>query len=176
MHVSFTFSPTPEVVWLKNNVTLPGTNKVSVGGQELTVANLTEDDAGQYECLGTNPLGSRIFRSFVVRVESKPYWVEEPKDVETGAETSASFICKANGYPEPNIEWFINGIKLKESTVPVIQSGRFIKPDAYNITLVRLNKHDSMVLQCNASNVHGYVFADVYLNVLENLPGQMVIG
>lgn len=71
MHVSFTFSPTPEVVWLKNNVTLPGTNKVSVGGQELTIANLTEDDAGQYECLGTNPLGSRIFRSFVVRVECK---------------------------------------------------------------------------------------------------------
>jgi len=25
---------------------------------------------------------------------------------------------------------------------------------------------DLMVIQCNASNVHGYVFTDVYLNVL----------
>lgn len=55
---------------------------------------------------------------------------------------------------------------FEESTVPIIQSGRFVKPDAYNITFVQLNNHDNLVVQCNASNVHGYVFVDVYLNVL----------
>lgn len=69
-------------------------------------------------------------------------------------------------YSDPLFKIILSVMNFLESTVPVIQSGRFIKPDAYNITLVRLNKHDSMVLQCNASNVHGYVFADVYLNVL----------
>lgn len=74
MNISFAFSPTPEVVWLKNNATLLDTYEVSHGGHELTIANLTKDDAGQYECLGTNSLGPRIFRSFrsfVVRVECK---------------------------------------------------------------------------------------------------------
>lgn len=46
---------------------------------------------------------------------AKPDWEEEPKDVETSAGTSATFICKANGFPEPNIAWFINGIKLEGS-------------------------------------------------------------
>lgn len=107
---------------------------------------------------------------------AKPDWEEEPKDVETSAGTSATFICKANGFPEPNIAWFINGIKLEESTVPIIQSGRFVKPDAYNITFVQLNNHDNLVVQCNASNVHGYVLADVYLSVLENRLGPMIVG
>lgn len=74
MNISFAFSPTPEVVWLKNNATLPDTCEVSHGGNELTIANLTKDDAGQYECIGTNSLGHQIFRSFrsfVVRVECK---------------------------------------------------------------------------------------------------------
>lgn len=74
MNISFAFSPTPEVVWLKNSVTLPDTYEVSHGGHELTIANLTKNDAGQYECIGTNSLGHQIFRSFrsfVVRVECK---------------------------------------------------------------------------------------------------------
>lgn len=50
--------------------------------------------------------------------------------------------------------------------MPIVRSERFIKPDANNITFVQLNKNDHMVLQCNASNIHGYVFADVYLNIL----------
>jgi hypothetical protein len=29
---------------------------------------------------------------------------------------------------------------------------------------------DLMVIQCNASNVHGYVFSDAYVNVLSQFP------
>ena len=35
-----------------------------------------------------------------------------------------------------------------------------------------LTKADSQVLQCNASNKHGYIFKNVYLNVL----GKWVTG
>jgi neuronal cell adhesion molecule len=34
------------------------------------------------------------------------------------------------------------------------------------IYLTNVQQTDRMVIQCNASNIHGYVFADVYLNVL----------
>ncbi|XP_062597947.1 neuroglian-like isoform X2 [Saccostrea cucullata] len=163
----FSGNPTPDVFWWKDQKSLPDHHEVSLGGQELTIANLKEDDAGTYECYGTNTQGPRAVRNFVIRVESKPYWEVEPKDVETSPGASATFICKVNGIPDPKVTWFINGIRLEESTVPIIQSDRFLKPDANNLTFVNLNKNDHMVIQCNASNKHGYVFSDVYLNVFE---------
>lgn len=68
---SLVFSPTPEVFWLKNKADLPDYYEVSLGGQELTIPNLTEEDAGPYECYGTNTQGPRAFRNFVIRVECK---------------------------------------------------------------------------------------------------------
>ena len=47
-----------------------------------------------------------------------------------------------------------------------IRDGRLIKRDDNNITVIDLRVGDAMVLQCNASNTFGYVFADFYLNVL----------
>lgn len=34
------------------------------------------------------------------------------------------------------------------------------------LTIGELEKSDTAVYQCNASNVHGYAFKDFYLNVL----------
>uniref|UniRef100_K1Q231 Peroxidasin-like protein n=1 Tax=Magallana gigas TaxID=29159 RepID=K1Q231_MAGGI len=148
----------------------------------LYITNVQERDRQgdkAYVCMATNYFMRRNTydkANFIIPSGTKPDWEEDPKDVETSAGTSATFICKANGFPEPNIAWFINGIKLEESTVPIIQSGRFVKPDAYNITFVQLNNHDNLVVQCNASNVYGYVFADVYLSVLENRLGPIIVG
>ena len=33
-----------------------------------------------------------------------------------------------------------------------------------------VTKTDAQVVQCNASNVHGYIFANAYLNVLGEIP------
>ena len=49
----------------------------------------------------------------LLSTSAKPYWEEEPKDVETSVGASTTFICKAKGYPEPKIAWFVNGIKLE---------------------------------------------------------------
>ena len=35
------------------------------------------------------------------------------------------------------------------------------------IIFVNLKKSDKMVLQCNASNIYDYVFADFYLNIID---------
>ena len=70
-YMIYFFSPTPEVFWLKNKADLPDHYEVSLGGQELTIPHLTEDDAGPYECYGTNTQGPRAFRNFVIRVECK---------------------------------------------------------------------------------------------------------
>nr|XP_022313955.1 neuroglian-like [Crassostrea virginica] len=168
----FSGNPTPDVYWTKNNTNLPDRYEVSSGGQELTIPDLTEDDAGTYQCFAVNAVtATRVRRNFVLRVEcAKPSWEEEPKDVRTTAGGTATFTCKAKGAPEPKIAWFVNGVKLEESTLPVINSDRFLGPEATSLTFVNLNKDDHMVIQCNASNIHGYVFANAYLEVREGPP------
>ncbi|KAJ8301645.1 hypothetical protein KUTeg_020632 [Tegillarca granosa] len=168
----FSGNPTPEVYWQYPDGTQNKPDKVSVslGGQEITVPNLSQQDAGSYECYGKNTEGSRATRTFRIRVESKPTWVKEPHDIETSIGATATYLCEAKGTPTPQILWYINGVPLEDSENPTINSNKFMKPNKNNITFVNLDKSDTMVIQCNASNKHGYVFADVYLNVLEEAP------
>ena len=68
----FISSPTPDVYWTKNNTNLPDRYEVSSGGQELTIPDLTEDDAGTYQCFAANAVTeTRVRRNFVLRVECK---------------------------------------------------------------------------------------------------------
>jgi len=55
---------------------------------------------------------------------------------------------------------------LAESTDDTVISNRFLKPNEKNVTIVDLQLTDVFVIQCNCTNNHGYVFSDVYLNVL----------
>lgn len=61
--------------------------------------------------------------------------------------------------------WFYILFIILDSQHPTVKSARFLKPDNHNITIINLEESDVMVLQCNASNIFGYVYADFYLNV-----------
>ena len=54
-----------------------------------------------------------------------------------------------------------------------LTEGRLLKPNDNELTVIDLRLGDAMVLQCNASNTYGYVFADFYLNVLSKLIGWL---
>ena len=43
---------------------------------------------------------------------------------------------------------------------------KFSRPVPGKLYFTNVAKTDYMVIQCNASNIHGYVFSDVYLNIL----------
>ena len=53
----------------------------------------------------------------LLSTSAKPYWEEEPKDVETSVGASTTFICIAKGYPEPKIACWFNGMKLDGTEV-----------------------------------------------------------
>ena len=57
--------------------------------------------------------------------------------------------------------------QLADVTDPrIYQNIRFKKPDPNNITITDLTLEDHLCIQCNATNKHGYKFADVFLNVM----------
>ncbi|XP_067684754.1 neuroglian-like [Haliotis asinina] len=160
----FAGNPTPDVHWKRTDgKPLPDHVKHSSFGQELAFSSLEYSDAGDYECWATNALTpQRVQRSMTLRVKSRPYWIEEPQDVELGIGATAHFKCLAGGDPAPYIYWFINSVPLSKANV----NSRFKKVSADEVMIVNVTKEDAMVIQCNATNKLGYIWGDVYLNVL----------
>nr|KAG5704342.1 hypothetical protein BaRGS_012651 [Batillaria attramentaria] len=135
---------------------------------ELTIADLQFEDAGDYECWATNIHSqTRVRRVISVRVESSPYWLQEPQDVEIEVGGTAEFNCLADAVPEPQYFWFVNGVPLYDVTDSRITADRFNRSRPDRIVFSNVTREDLMVLQCNATNKHGYVWGDVYLNVSE---------
>lgn len=69
--------------------------------------------------------------------------------------------CEASGVPEPQIKWIHNGVPISDSPS---NSRRKVTPNS--IVIEHLIKNDTGNYGCNATNSLGYVYKDVYINVL----------
>ncbi|XP_055958228.1 neuroglian-like [Patella vulgata] len=169
----FSGNPTPDVHWTRTKGgAMPEGIKITSFGQELVFPRLLDSDAGEYECWATNTQSAqRAQSSFSIRVESRPYWTDNgPDDVEVGIGGSATFVCKAQSNPESRIRWFVNGVRFAKVTDPRVANGRFkvLAPDT--VQMVNVTRDDAMVIQCNVTSKHGYIWGDSYLNVLSESP------
>lgn len=88
----------------------------------------------------------------------------EPERQNKAEDEDVEFRCEAGGVPKPEIKWIHNGR-------PIEQSPPNPRRRVYNnrITITRLTKNDTGNYGCNATNALGYVYKDVYVNVLCNL-------
>ncbi|XP_063408718.1 neuroglian-like [Mytilus trossulus] len=168
-------NPSPSMQWSfsnnYNNLLVKNKTGISVDGQELGFNRLQLTDRGKYTCYVDDPTGDRIEHVINLIVKAKPFWLEggQPSDihVESRTGTVATFSCKAGGFPTPEISWYINGVSLKESNISAMSENRFQNPNDCTVTITDIRLTDAMVLQCNASNMYGYLFSDFYLNVFE---------
>lgn len=90
-----------------------------------------------------------------------PYFTIEPEIIRAAENETAVFECKASGNPEPQILWIYNGKPISEAPVNVRR-----KVSTNSIIIERLQKSDTGNYGCNATNSIGYVYKDVYVNVL----------
>jgi len=158
----FSGSPTPRVSWERKNSDLPDRSHQESYGMELVIDYVQFDDAGEYECEGINDEARTPTRkSFRLSVESAPYWENQPTSVDAAEGETAVFHCLANGIPEPEYFWFLNGIPI--TNVPK-DPRRVVEKN--KLTFYNMTKDDAQVVQCNSTNNHGYVWANAYLNVL----------
>ncbi|XP_059166690.1 neuroglian-like isoform X2 [Physella acuta] len=167
----FSGNPTPDIYWERtDNKSFSSRVQLKSFARELEITDLQFEDAGTYECWASNSISrGRKIRNFRVRVNSQPYFIQEPQDIETGVGASVEVTCLAGGVPGPDIEWYINGVALKEVTDPRI-NGRLKRDRESKIVLNNLEETDNMVMQCNASNIHGYAFADFFIQVKSEAP------
>lgn len=102
MKYIFAGNSTPNVTWLQLNGKIPARRTVKGdSGLDLRIKRVQYEDAGEDECLGKSKILERQqTKRFTVKVESCPYWDEEPVNIIKGVEENVTFSCKALGRPE----------------------------------------------------------------------------
>ncbi len=118
--------------------------------------------SGYYYCLAENPLGRA--KSTVVHVTANPVapprgtrpptFTRSPENELPSVGSTVTFQCAAEGVPEPTIVW------TKNAELMPNQTGRG------ELVIHNIGVGDVANYACNASNVAGYEYKDVYLNVL----------
>ncbi|XP_048738675.2 neuroglian-like isoform X2 [Ostrea edulis] len=150
--------PTPKISWRKAGRT--STLREGSNGHELIISSVQSSDKGIYICSGSNSVTKDPQEvRFTLDVQAKPTWKFQPVDKRVSVGESTSISCKAEGNPIPTVEWYINGNPYKD-----IPGKRYLQNDVLRVS--NLTKRESVVVQCNATNTHGSLFSDVYINVL----------
>ncbi|KAK7076289.1 ATP-dependent DNA helicase chl1, partial [Halocaridina rubra] len=162
----FSGTPLPEMRWKKSNNSVAAMlplDRVDYEnyGKTLVIRYVDFEDEGQYECEASNGVGVAKSYTMNVKVEAIPYFEKEP-EVENKAEgETAVFYCEASGRPPPKQYWIYNGMPIEEAP----RNPRRIVENN-KIMIYNLTKADTGNYGCNATNEHGYVYKDVYVNVL----------
>jgi len=67
--------------------------------------------------------------------------------------------CVSSGVVSVSSRWLCTAGLLLHSRAVV---------DGNRLTILNVKRADAQMLQCNASNIHGYLLASAYLNILGN--------
>ena len=116
--------PKPTVAWSFNNKEIKESEKYRIKRDGdicvLFIRDCTYDDSGRYACIATNPEGqARCYGELEVvdKIERKekeeaPYFLKKIGDCEVYEGMTAKFTACASGYPEPEFEWYKNGLRI----------------------------------------------------------------
>lgn len=154
----------------------PFENRYQMTTSELLISNVQKADEGVYTCIGTGSDLPSAKATINLQVESAPYFVsayDSPHDVNVTDGEDVVINCNSYASPEASVSWFLNGEPVnKDSLWPKFN----LSPDKKTLTISKVCKScsegtfgnsDLMVIQCNASNVHGYIYGNGYINVLD---------
>lgn len=107
-----------------------------------------------------------VILNYVELLAAAPYFIEAPQKQTKAEDETVEFRCTASGTPEPQILWIYNGKPIYEAPPNPRR-----KVSTNSIVITNLQKSDTGNYGCNATNSLGYVYKDVYVNVLGEFCG-----
>ncbi|XP_033852320.3 neurofascin homolog (chicken) a isoform X21 [Acipenser ruthenus] len=160
--------PTPDIKWFKRGGDLPALKtKLENFNKTLRITGVSEEDSGEYFCLANNKMGGTR-HVVAVTVQAAPYWLNKPTNLVLAPEEDGRLVCRANGNPKPTIQWLVNGEAIENASP---NPSRKVSGDTIVFRSVQIG--GSAVYQCIASNKHGYLLANAFVNVLD-MPPRML--
>ncbi|XP_020282519.1 neuroglian isoform X2 [Pseudomyrmex gracilis] len=163
LYCIFGGTPLPQIVWSKNGHSILPSEKITQGnyGKSLIIKHVNFEDEGTYTCEASNGVGTAQSYSINLQVMAVPYFTIEPEFVNAAEDETVEIRCEASGVPVPEIKWIHNGKPISKAPP---NSRR--KVTSNSIIIEKLVKTDTGNYGCNATNSLGYVYKDVYINVL----------
>uniref|UniRef100_A0A3B3Y6V5 Neural cell adhesion molecule L1-like protein n=1 Tax=Poecilia mexicana TaxID=48701 RepID=A0A3B3Y6V5_9TELE len=156
--------PIPKITWMKMGETLTDRIKLDNFKKQLTISTVDEKDEGKYMCMAENSAG-KADHYFDVIVEEPPRWRAKPPQNQLSVNGSDVFIkCSVDGKPTPVITWRKNGKILQDDR----ENNRRVLDET--VMLHKAGPEDSGVYQCEASNRHGSVLANINVLVMNIAP------
>ncbi|XP_034552307.1 neural cell adhesion molecule L1-like protein isoform X2 [Notolabrus celidotus] len=157
-------NPTPMITWIKLGEDMPPRAQYNNFGKQLTISAVEEKDAGKYVCSAKNSAGETV-HYFDVIVEEPPKWLTEPPQGQlTVIGADVHIKCSVSGKPPPDITWRRNGEVFRDDT----WENRQVLDDT--VVLHNATPEDSAVYQCEASNSHGSIQANINIMVMNLAP------
>ncbi|XP_022162397.1 neuroglian-like isoform X2 [Myzus persicae] len=159
--------PLPQTIWLKDGRAIQFNKQITLTnyGKSLIIKEIQFEDRGKYTCEVSNGVGLPESYNIVLDVMAVPVFTVIPQIVERGEGETAVIKCEASGNPQPSIKWIHNGRPLSEASPNPRRS-----VTSNSITITALTKNDTGNYGCNATNSVGYIYRDVYINVLALAP------
>ncbi|XP_068759297.1 fibroblast growth factor receptor 4-like isoform X2 [Montipora capricornis] len=152
-------NPSPLLYWTKNGKRLnvignPRLSAVSWRGiHSLNIVNLSRSDAGLYQCVAVNSVGSVASHGENLRVYFAPEISCLPKHATRVEGQDVIFSCTIDGDPPPGVIWTKNGEEPKvagNSRVNVSSTS-----NNHSLILTDIQRSDAGQYRCLASNSEG---------------------
>ncbi|XP_056308723.1 neuronal cell adhesion molecule-like [Danio aesculapii] len=157
--------PTPAVSWSKRSGEIPSARASFLNyNKTLRITEVSEADAGEYQCRATNTQGS-VHHTYRVTVRAAPYWISAPKNLVLAPLETGAISCLAGGNPKPTIHWSVNGLPISDAPK---DPSRRVENDTIIFSAVQTGS--SAVYQCNATNQYGDLLHNAFVNVLAEPP------
>ncbi|XP_073798520.1 neuronal cell adhesion molecule isoform X15 [Danio rerio] len=157
--------PTPAVSWSKRSGEIPSARASFLNyNKTLRITDVSEADAGEYQCRATNTHGS-VHHTYRVTVRAAPYWISAPKNLVLAPLETGAISCLAGGNPKPTIHWSVNGLPINDAPK---DPSRRVENDTIIFSAVQTGS--SAVYQCNATNQYGDLLYNAFVNVLAEPP------
>ncbi|XP_071886125.1 LOW QUALITY PROTEIN: tyrosine-protein kinase receptor UFO [Anas platyrhynchos] len=126
---------------------VPLSDDVWLGTSELSIPAVQLSDAGRYQCWVRAGGEQLLSTEAHLQLEGLPFFLEEPQDLEVGADTPFNLSCGARGPPEPvRVIWLRDGAPLNSLLEPLARAPS---------TLVLAGLNRSASFSCEAHNARG---------------------
>ncbi|KRY70707.1 Muscle M-line assembly protein unc-89 [Trichinella pseudospiralis] len=165
--------PLPVITWFKDGVPLQEDERHKFYSDEdgyfaMTIEPVLMEDTGRYTCVATNEYGQATTSAFfrVVTAErepEKPRFVTVLQDLQIHEGETAKFSCEVEGWPEPEIQFYLDGQAIHPSREYIMD---------YDGHLVHLNirdvqPDDAGVISLKILNASGSDECQATLTVIE---------
>ncbi|XP_026730730.1 fasciclin-2-like isoform X1 [Trichoplusia ni] len=153
--------PEPEFIWKKpenNSEENNSTSSIIVINNTIRFSSIEAEDAGTYECIARNFVGSAT-KSIDIVVHTYPEIIDFLNITATEGDQIPMY-CNATGIPEPNITITYEGKSWDDERETEYDE------EIPNFSLLTANRSKAGIYVCNASNSVDMTTEAIYLTVL----------